>query len=498
MLFNSLSYAIFLPVVFALFWLSPQKYRVWILLLASYVFYMSWRPIFILLILGLTVANYLFGSLIDQARTNTNKKIWLALACCLNLLTLAYFKYAYFLNDALNSLIARWGMAPHPMPFDIVLPLGISFFVFEFIHYLVDVYKGSVAIRKPLEFALFPSFFPTQIAGPIKRYQDFVPQLSKQLKLSVKDVDESIELILFGLAKKVLIADNLAIVVDRCITHPEGLTGMDALMLLWAFLFQVYFDFSGYTDIARGSAQLLGFKVPLNFDIPLMSGSITEYWRKWHISLSLWLRDYLFFPLGGSRGGFWRSSFNSLVTMTLAGLWHGAGIGYVAFGFIHGVYLVAHKIWRIVVEKEPTKLLLKITATPAFHALGIFLTFNCISLSLIAFRLQKPDLCLAYGKRLLTMFEPAAYAQAVSPLALTIPSIEGQANFATFPLFMLILIAGQVLAQINSDRKKAARGEPVAERGFARIAKPVYLAALAIALAIYSPDGTPSFVYFQF
>jgi len=230
----------------------------------------------------------------------------------------------------------------------------------------------------------------------------------------------------------------------------------------------------------------------------LMSGSITEYWRKWHISLSLWLRDYLFFPLGGSRGGFWRSSFNSLVTMTLAGLWHGAGIGYVAFGFIHGVYLVAHKIWRIVVEKEPTKLLLKITATPAFHALGIFLTFNCISLSLIAFRLQKPDLCLAYGKRLLTMFEPAAYAQAVSPLALTIPSIEGQANFATFPLFMLILIAGQVLAQINSDRKKAARGEPVAERGFARIAKPVYLAALAIALAIYSPDGTPSFVYFQF
>ena len=176
MLFNSLSYAIFLPVVFALFWLSPQKYRVWILLLASYVFYMSWRPIFILLILGLTVANYLFGSLIDQARTNTNKKIWLALACCLNLLTLAYFKYAYFLNDALNSLIARWGMAPHPMPFDIVLPLGISFFVFEFIHYVVDIYRGHKPIKSFAAFALFASFFPTQIAGPIKRFQDFIPQ----------------------------------------------------------------------------------------------------------------------------------------------------------------------------------------------------------------------------------------------------------------------------------------------------------------------------------
>lgn len=497
MLFNSALYLVFLPIVVCLFWFIHNRLPRWqtaFLLVASYIFYMVWNPIYIFLIVALTAVNFAFGIMIENASEQARKKTYLILGLAGNLLCLAYFKYAYFAIDTANWMGAKISYPVHA----IILPLGISFFVFEFIHYLVDVYKGSVAIRKPLEFALFPSFFPTQIAGPIKRYQDFVPQLSKQLKLSVKDVDESIELILFGLAKKVLIADNLAIVVDRCITHPEGLTGMDALMLLWAFLFQVYFDFSGYTDIARGSAQLLGFKVPLNFDIPLMSGSITEYWRKWHISLSLWLRDYLFFPLGGSRGGFWRSCFNSLVTMTLAGLWHGAGIGYVAFGFIHGVYLVAHKIWRIVVEKEPTKLLLKITATPAFHALGIFLTFNCISLSLIAFRLQKPDLCSAYGKRLLTMFEPAAYAQAVSPLALTIPSIEGQANFATFPLFMLILIAGQVLAQINSDRKKAARGEPVAERGFARIAKPVYLAALAIALAIYSPDGTPSFVYFQF
>ena len=485
MLFNSLSYAIFLPVVFALFWLSPQKYRVWILLLASYVFYMSWRPIFILLILGLTVANYLFGSLIDQARTNTNKKIWLALACCLNLLTLAYFKYAYFLNDALNSLIARWGMAPHPMPFDIVLPLGISFFVFEFIHYVVDIYRGHKPIKSFAAFALFASFFPTQIAGPIKRFQDFIPQFLDEPKLTTAKFDWAVSMILIGLAKKVLIADNLAFFAQGGFSNPQLFSGLDLWIFAYAFAFQIYFDFSGYTDIARGSAMLFGYKVPVNFNLPYLAGSVAEFWHRWYISLSTWLRDYLFIPLGGSRGGKIANLRNLIITMTLGGLWHGAAMHFLVWGFYHGVLLALHKVFQGI--KSRSSFLARAIDSRPGHLASLLLTFHAVVIGWVFFRAETNSTAITMLKRMLTLSPTLDGHHVVSML---LPTINYPLIYPTiFLLLPLLAIAHPLVAMI--DKTGLIARTP-------RTVKILWCTAMIFAVVVFSPDKSPRFIYFQF
>ncbi len=489
MLFNSAAYLVFLPIVVAIYWSIPFRYRTAFLLLASYFFYMTWKPIYIVLIVVLTAFNYFAGIVIEKEKAR--RKLYLIGALVANIATLAYFKYAYFAIDSANSLLAVTGSKnsySYPLH-EIILPLGISFFVFEFIHYLVDVYKGSAAVKAPLEFALFPSFFPTQIAGPIKRFQDFVPQLHLPAKINLKDIDQGVELILWGLFKKVIVADSLAVVIDKCMPHPEMLSTIDCWMLLWAFAIQVYFDFSGYTDIARGSAALLGFKVPLNFDLPFLAGSITEYWRRWHISLSLWLRDYLFFPLGGSKHGTLATIRNVMITFTIAGLWHGAGLNYIIFGAMHGLWLSCNRVWRLIVDKSPV--LTKLTATVPFHVFGVLLTFNALAVTLVTFRLPNLELSGRYFQKLLIMTPEAA----LNPFTLTIPSIEGAANFALFPVFLLAIVIGHLVS--NQLRGKTVPGilplpKPV------QILKPAYLAALAILLLLFAPDGTPSFVYFQF
>jgi len=364
MLFNSVSYLIFLPVTVLLFWLTPQKWRSAMLLVASYVFYMFWKPIYGVLIFTLTAVNWIFGFLIDRSEKHKGK--WLALALTTNLLVLGYFKYTYMTRDVLNDMFKTIGL--HQLPtisWEIVLPLGISFFVFEFIHYLVDIYRGDKPVKSFIEFALFPSFFPTQIAGPIKRYQQFIPQLKFDKKLNVQEFNEAMELIFFGLFKKVVLADTLGIAVTRCFAHPDMLTGADFWLATWAFTFQVYFDFSGYTDIARGSALLMGIKVPQNFNLPYLSGSYSEFWKRWHITLSAWLKDYLYIPLGGSRLGEVRTCVNLVITMTLGGLWHGAAPHFVVWGFYVGVLLVLHRIWRKVVARS--RALEKLVETKVFH-----------------------------------------------------------------------------------------------------------------------------------
>ncbi len=487
MLFNSAAYLVFLPIVVAIYWLIPFKYRTAFLLVASYFFYMTWKPIYIVLIVALTAFNYFAGIIIEKEKVR--RKLYLIGALVANIATLAYFKYAYFAIDSANGVLAIAGRKISYPLHDIILPLGISFFVFEFIHYLVDVYKGSPAVKAPLEFALFPSFFPTQIAGPIKRFQDFVPQLHLPAKINLKDIDEGVELILWGLFKKVIVADSLAIVIDKCMPHPEMLTTIDCWMLLWAFAIQVYFDFSGYTDIARGSAALLGFKVPLNFDLPFLAGSITEYWRRWHISLSLWLRDYLFFPLGGSKHGTLATIRNVMITFTIAGLWHGAGLNYIIFGAMHGLWLNCNRVWRLIVDKSPA--LTTLTETKIFHVFGVLLTFNALAVTLVTFRLPNLELSGRYFQKLLVLTPEAAS----NPISLTIPSIEGAANFALFPVFLLAIVIGHLIS--NQLRGKTAPGILPLPKSM-QILKPAYLAALAILLLLFAPDGTPSFVYFQF
>ena len=297
MLFNSLQYLVFLPTVFLLYWILPHKARVPLLLVASYVFYMSWKPIYGLLILGLTLANFFLVPMIPKA---DNKKLMIGIVVAVNLVTLSIFKYLGFMfgsvHDLLNLAHISW-REPH---LHIILPLGISFFVFEFIHYAVEVYRGKPVVNSFPQFALFASFFPTQIAGPIKRYQDFMPQLNIPAKFKWEYLDEGMQMILMGLFKKVIIADNLSTVVQAGFSHPANFSACDLWLLTYAFAFQIFFDFAGYTDIARGSAMLFGYKVPINFNLPYIAANVSDFWHRWHISLSTWLRDYLYIPLGGS------------------------------------------------------------------------------------------------------------------------------------------------------------------------------------------------------
>lgn len=487
MLFNSVAYLIFLPIVVILYWLVPFKFRTLLLLVASYVFYMTWKPIYGLLILAMTAISYVCGLLMERFQSKRKLIFWSGIA--FNLLALGFFKYAFFARDCANQLIATVGLKQlPPIPFEIILPLGISFFAFEFIHYLADVYKGSKPVKSFLEFALFPSFFPTQIAGPIKRFQDFIPQLHSARKISLAEFSEGVELILFGLFKKVVLADNIAPLVNRCYAHPEILTGVDLWLAAYAFTFEIYFDFSGYTDIARGSAQILGFKVPENFRLPFLAGSISDFWRRWHISLSSWLRDYVFLPLGGSKNGELRTCVNLFTTFLVCGLWHGAALHYVVFGAMHGAMMTIHRLWQK--AQEASALLGVIAQSQLFHCLSVAITFHCFCLSLIVFRLDNLQAAeLIYRK---IFFLDAAPAGLLSWQP-TIMNTDGSVLFQIFPFLLIGFFAGQLIV----SRFRGTPGVMPAPSwlpGF----KAVYLTALVIVLLLLTPDMTPQFIYFQF
>lgn len=485
MLFNSFAYMVFLPLVVILYWSLPRSWRTPLLLLASYVFYMFWKPIYGLLILGLTVANYGLGLLLDKMQTK--RKLVLITGIVFNLLVLGFFKYAYFARDSANEFLKVFSGKPLPdFPFEIILPLGISFFAFEFIHYIVDVYKGSKAIKSFTEFALFPSFFPTQIAGPIKRFQDFVPQLSHDTKFKIEYLNEGVELVLFGLFKKVCLADNLAIVVNRCYAHPDLLSAADMWIATWAFFFQVYFDFSGYTDVARGSALMMGFKVPINFDMPMLASSIADFWRRWHMSLSSWLRDYLFIPLGGSKHGEFATQRNALITMTIAGLWHGASTNFLAWGMYLGMMIVVHRLWQNLCRK--VNWLQNMVASKIFHIFAIAFTFNTFSFGLVFFRSQNMSTAWSIMRKML-LIDP-------SPAG-TLAWLPSMLNTSSSVIFLILpfLLASFLIAQIAVAKFKETPGiMPNFFPGF----KPIYLAALAIILLLVAPGVTASYIYFQF
>ncbi len=327
MLFTTLPYALFFAVVFTGHWLLPRPLRRLWLLIASYVFYVQAIPQYALLIGALTLVNYGFGLALalrlppsepDAARPQAApwRKAFLIVAISVNLATLAFFKYAAFALASVWPVIQIFGHAPAPVV-EILLPLGISFFTFEFIHYVVEVYRGQPPMRNLIDFALFAAFFPTQIAGPIKRFPDWVKQLHHPARLRVVRADDGLSLIVRGMAKKIIIADTLAPLVGVAFGHPERLGFLAAWCAIYAFAAQIYADFSGYTDIGRGCALLLGYSVPENFAAPYAAHSPSDFWDRWHISLSRWLRDYLYIPLGGSRRPLPRVCLNLLITMAL-------------------------------------------------------------------------------------------------------------------------------------------------------------------------------------
>jgi len=387
MLFNSLEFFIFLPVVLAVyFFLSLRGQNAW-LLVASYVFYGSWDWRFLGLILVSTGVDYVVGLKLRDAINPGHRKRLLAVSMITNLGILGVFKYYGFFVGSLAVLLEKFGFQAHFTVLQIVLPVGISFYTFQTMSYTIDVYRRRI---KPtgdlLTFALYVAYFPQLVAGPIERAHHLLPILVARRQIRWLDIAVGFELILLGFFKKVAVADTLAPIVDARFLNPDQASGLDLLVTSYLFAFQIYGDFSGYSDIARGTSRLFGVDLMRNFNQPYLSQSITEFWRRWHISLSSWLRDYLYISLGGNREGLKRTYVNLMITMLLGGLWHGASWNFVIWGGLHGVYLAAHK--AILSISGPMKR--ASGSNPVSVLIKIFLTFNLVCLTWIFFR--APDL----------------------------------------------------------------------------------------------------------
>ncbi len=349
MLFPTLDFLLFFVVVLAL--LAPlarmHEARKWLLVAASYYFYAQWNWHYCLLLAGSSLLTYGGGLAIASVREMRTRKLIVSITVGLHLLLLSTFKYLDFLVGSANHLLHAIG-ADRELPFmEIILPVGISFFTFHGISYLVDVYRGDVAVCKRVgDILLYLSFFPQLVAGPIVRASFFLPQLARPPERGVP-IAEPVLLILGGLFKKVVIATYLATdLVDPVFFDPSRFRPLDLLLATYGYAVQIYCDFSAYSDMAIGLATLLGYRFPINFNQPYRAASLREFWQRWHISLSSWLRDYLYKPLGGSRGGRWFTTRNLMITMLLGGVWHGAAWKFVAWGGLHGAGLVAERWWK--------------------------------------------------------------------------------------------------------------------------------------------------------
>jgi len=441
MLFNTIQFFIFLAVVLVLFYASPIAIRRYILLAASYFFYASWNWHFIPLLLTLTIIDYTAALWMSKLPRGPKRKMALILSLSANLGFLGFFKYYNFL--VANLSLAVKGL--HPL--DIVLPLGISFHTFQSISYVVDVYRGKQeAVRDPIDYALFICFFPQLVAGPIVRARDFFRDLFDWHKPSADDVSSGLFLMTLGLTKKMVFADQFAKVAnlyfnEQAATNPSMAAAWSGV---FAFGLQIYFDFSGYTDMAIGMARLLGFHFPINFRRPYLAASITDFWRRWHISLSSWLRDYLYIPLGGNRHGSWRTYRNLILTMLLGGLWHGASWNFVIWGGYHGLLLSLERFFRG--NRAPQE------EWNRFYPIKALVTFVLVLISWVFFRAADLPQSMLILKRMFAgargplLLEPWHIGMAVSALAIAL--VEEKYDFVERAMNAPVLVYASALTMM--------------------------------------------------
>ena len=341
MLFNSLHFLVFFPLVVVSYFALTPKYRTYLLLIASYYFYMCWEPEYVLLIAGSTVIDYFAAQKIYQSKKQATRKAWLWTSLAVNLGVLFFFKYFNFFSENISNTLNQLNVFYELPLYKFLLPVGISFYTFQTLSYTLDVYHGRLAPENNFaRFALFVSFFPQLVAGPIERATHLLPQFKAVYNFEYERVVSGLKLMLWGFFKKLVVADLLAIYVNTVYNDVESFQGFP---LIWATIFfaiQIYCDFSGYSDIAIGAARVMGFDLMTNFRQPYFSRSIREFWSRWHISLSTWFRDYLYIPLGGNRVVRWRWYYNLFVTFLVSGVWHGANWTFIVWGALHGVYLI--------------------------------------------------------------------------------------------------------------------------------------------------------------
>ena len=471
MVFSSVVFLFyFLPAVLIAYFIVPKSIRNFILLLFSLLFY-AWGEIEFTLIMLLSIgSSYLFGLLISGT---SRKTLWLILSIITGLGILGYFKYTNFVVDNLNDLLALWGGSPLEVE-PVHLPIGISFFTFQALSYVIDVYRGTTRVQKnPLDLGLYIALFPQLIAGPIVRYNDIADQLQER-QITQEKIAEGIRRFIVGLAKKVLIANNVAIVADAvfALNHEQLSTGLAWLGII-AYCLQIYFDFSGYSDMAIGLGKIFGFDLLENFNFPYIAQSVQDFWRRWHISLSNWFRDYLYIPLGGNRQGVRRTYLNLYIVFFLTGLWHGASWSFIFWGLWHGTFLV--------IERRGFREVLEKTWQPLRHLYTIFVFL----FGWVFFRALTLSDALGYIGRMLIWYEGNGYR--------TIDLIMNDKLW-------LVMVAGLIFSMPILQRKPGewvgqATQRPQVRSIFTMVGMLIifYLSIISIASSAYNP-----FIYFRF
>ena len=485
--FVSIEFLLFFPTVLVLYWLLPHKYRWLLLLVASYLFYLYWTPWTLILLFGTTLISYIAARAIASAKSEVKRKFWLILALVICVGCLVIFKYLGFLVDNVTTLLQLFGVPAQDVAVKIFLPIGISFYTFQALAYVIDVYRKDIEPETHFGyFALYKSYFPQVVAGPIERPMNLLPQLRALHQLNSVDLIVGLQLMLRGFFKKLIIADYLAAFVDVVYGAPKEAGGPAIVITTVLFAFQIYCDFSGYSDIAVGIARMMGVRLMSNFNSPYSAISIQDFWRRWHISLTSWFTDYIYIPLGGSRKGIFRRCINVMIIFLISGAWHGASWTYIIWGGIHGVYLVAGILRRRFLGRHTKD-----------NPLGIVrlgrcaVTFGLVCFAWLFFRAESLGDVVLLLNNLLTGWSIGGLGNALRMMQLDrLDAIRMLLMFACLPLL------GRLSKWPISGRDRT----PSLQAGV-HTALTVFVLITLIALAwlaLLSINADSSFIYFQF
>ncbi len=496
MQFNSFEFLVFLPIVVLVFYVVPKRLKQFWLLLASYYFYMGWNAKYVLLILTSTVITFLCGVMMGRTDDAHKKKRRLILIACLavNLGILIFFKYFYFLHDTIGTVFSLFGIKLNAAGFDILLPVGISFYTFQALGYTIDVYRGTVKAEKNfIRYALFVSFFPQLVAGPIERSGHLLRQIeeiSHKKQWDFDKVTRGLLMMLWGFFMKMVIADRAAVLVDQVFDKYYLHNGAALMFAGVLFAVQIYCDFASYSVIALGAARILGIELMVNFEAPFFSVSVSEFWRRWHVSLSSWFRDYLYIPLGGNRCSKLRKCFNTMVTFTMSGLWHGASWNYVVWGAIQGLFIVTGDLLKPLKTCVQTFFDVRVKAFGYRFFQGLC-TFFLFVLSLVFFRADTVKDAWYYLYRMVTGFDVwSLFDGSMYHLGLE----RNEMGILWIGILILLIVDAYYA------RKKALFDVLVKEQPLA--VQYVIVAALLVMIIVFGVYGegydAAQFIYFQF
>lgn len=480
MLFNSISFALFLPIVFALYWIFRKSFKIQniILLISSYYFYGCWDWRFMALLTFSTLLDFYSGIKIENSSSQKLKKFWLIISVGINLGFLGFFKYFNFFIDSFSDLLNNIGFNVHPWTLQIILPVGISFYTFHGLSYIIDIYYGRIKAEKNIvDYSLFVSFFPLLVAGPIERATHLLPQLKKKRIFNYEQAIDGLRQILWGLFKKMVIADNCAIFANQIFENTDSQSGSNLVLGAIFFTFQIYGDFSGYSDIALGVSKLFGINLLKNFNYPYFSRDIAEFWRRWHISLSSWFRDYLYIPLGGSKGGNGMRVRNTFIIFIVSGFWHGANWTFIFWGFLNALFIMPSIIFKT--NRNNIEIVAYNRILPSFKELfKIIITFGLTVFAWVFFRANSLPHAFKY------------IGGIMNKSLFTFPTLNKSA-FATLILISFLIVIEWIGRRNNYGIEKLLLSKH-------KILRWSFYAFIIMLIVLFLQTQESPFIYFQF